>query len=313
MTPKEKYRALEHLQEVPLFFQPWWLDTVCAAWEVALTEEQGRVTGVMPYQVEQKAGLVIIRNPDMTPYLGPFFFYPAKLKDPEKTGWEDRVLKDLLDQLPRYDSCNILCLPGQNNFLSFYQQGFTYSSLLTYHIDLQQPEAALYAAVHKNHRNLIKQAQPLHTIDTGPSYLQDLLQLHYGTFTRKNKKYTYSRDFLVRMTEASLQAGQGKILVARDSDQRVVTGLLLLWDRHTMYLLISAVAKEAAHPGVVRLLIWEAICEAQRMGLRTFDFEGSMDPGIEPFFRRFGGSRQYYLYCIHHRSLIWKIKRTLLG
>ncbi|PSK95177.1 GNAT family N-acetyltransferase [Taibaiella chishuiensis] len=313
MTPKEQYRNFEKLQELPLFFQPWWLDTVCSAWDVALTEEKGVITGVMPYQLEKKSGLVIIRNPDMTPYLGPFFFYPEKLDAQEKTTWEDRVLKDLLGQLPRYDSCNVLGLPGQDNFLSFYQRGFKYTSLLTYHIDLGQPEAKLYAAVHRNHRYLIKQAQPLHTTDEGPDYLEELLELHYGTFSRKKKKYTYSREFLVRMIEASLRAGQGKILVAKDGNQQVVAGLLLLWDGHTMYLLISAVAKDTAHPGVVRLLIWEAICLARRMGLRIFDFEGSMDPGIEPFFRRFGGSRQYYLYCIHHRSLIWKIKRTLLG
>lgn len=313
MTHKATYSASAQLQQLPLFFQPWWLDTVCSSWEVALVQEQGNIVAVLPYQVEKKSGLVIIRNPDMTPYLGPFFFYPATLTAQEKPAWEDKVLQDLLAQLPRYDSCNVLCLPGFNNMLGFHRKGFTNTSLITYHIDLTQPETALYTALHKNHRSLIKQAQPLHTLTEGASYLHGLLELHYGTFSRKNKKYTYSQRFLSRMIEVCLQQGKGKILAAQDEAGRMVATLFVAWDEHTMYLLISAVAKDNAHQGVVRLLIWEAIRQAKAMGLQVFDFEGSMDPGIEPFFRRFGGSRQYYLYCIHHRSLIWKIKRTLLG
>ena len=313
MTSKEKYCSLDRLDDLPVFFQPWWLDTVCTGWDVALVAAKGIVAGVLPYQVEKKSGLTIIRNPDMTPYLGPFFFYPEGQSAQEKTAWEDRILLELLAQLPKYDSCNVLCLPGFDNFLSFHRENFSYTNLITYHIDLSQPEAALFAAVQKNHRNLIKQARTEHTITEGLTYLPGLLEMHYGTFSRKHKKYTYSNAFLARMIEQSHKEGQGKILVAKDAAQKVTATLFVTWDKHTMYLLISAVAKEQAHQGVIRLLIWEAICMAKAMGLQIFDFEGSMDPGIEAFFRRFGGARKYYLYCIHHRSLIWKIKRTLLG
>lgn len=313
MTHKSKYGSLDRLEDLPVFFQPWWLDTVCREWDVALVEEKGMIVGVLPYQLEKKTGLTIIRNPDMTPYLGPFFFYPEGQTLSEKTAWEDQVLQELLEQLPKYDSCNVLCLPGFDNFLGFHHRGFTNTNLVTYHIDMRQPETAIYAAVHKNHRNLIKQARALHTLEEGPVFLPELLQLHYGTFARKQKKYTYSNTFLEKMIRSCLDNHKGKILVAKDREQRTAATVFVAWDKHTMYLLISAMNKEFAHQGAIRMLIWEAIIMAKTMGLKIFDFEGSMDPGIEAFFRRFGGERKQYLYCIHHRSLIWKIKRTLLG
>nr|HPR68216.1 methicillin resistance protein [Kiritimatiellia bacterium] len=37
------------------------------------------------------------------------------------------------------------------------------------------------------------------------------------------------------------------------------------------------------------LAVWEAIRHAKEAGLETFDFEGSVIPPIERFFRGFGG------------------------
>ena len=43
-----------------------------------------------------------------------------------------------------------------------------------------------------------------------------------------------------------------------------------------------------------------------------FDFEGSMDPGVEKFFRNFGGMRELYLVLRKNESLLWKLKERLV-
>ncbi len=47
------------------------------------------------------------------------------------------------------------------------------------------------------------------------------------------------------------------------------------------------------------------------MGLRTFDFEGSMDEGVERFFRTFGGERALYMVLHKNDSLLWKVKQMV--
>ena len=52
-------------------------------------------------------------------------------------------------------------------------------------------------------------------------------------------------------------------------------------------------AAEQGHPEAfvgVASCLWEAIRWARGIGLEVFDFEGSSVPGVERFFRRFGGN-----------------------
>jgi len=58
-------------------------------------------------------------------------------------------------------------------------------------------------------------------------------------------------------------------------------------------------------------LIWKAISESKKMGKGSFDFEGSMDAGVEKFFRNFGANRELYLVVSKNQSLLWKLKTLL--
>jgi len=60
-------------------------------------------------------------------------------------------------------------------------------------------------------------------------------------------------------------------------------------------------------------LLWHAIKYALNKGKKAFDFEGSMDPGVEQFFRNFGGNRELYLVLKKNDSLLWKVKEKLRG
>jgi lipid II:glycine glycyltransferase (peptidoglycan interpeptide bridge formation enzyme) len=55
-------------------------------------------------------------------------------------------------------------------------------------------------------------------------------------------------------------------------------------------------------------LLWHCIKEAKARGNACFDMEGSMDQGVERFFRGFGGQRELYLTLQKNDSLIWKLK-----
>lgn len=314
MNNKAKYLSLTELHKrLPVFFQPWWLDAVSNTWDIALVELQGTVVGVFPYQVEQKIGLTILRNPPLTPYLGPFFLYPPDLSPLKKLNWEERVFEELWQQIPQYDSFDIQASPSFSNFLLLHQKGFDNSNKITYHIDLQQGEERIFAAIKNAHRKRIQQAEPLYKIHTGKAYLPELMDLHRDTFTRKNKKYIYGRDIIPAIVNSSTLEGKGRLWVAKNIQGTVHGCIFTVHDEQCMYLLMSATDLEKAHHGTICLLIWNALLWAKSRGLVIFDFEGSMDSGIEPFFRRFGGERKNYLSFTHQPSTLWRLKRALLG
>jgi hypothetical protein len=58
-------------------------------------------------------------------------------------------------------------------------------------------------------------------------------------------------------------------------------------------------------------LLWHCIRQAKARGNRVFDFEGSMDAGVERFFRAFGARRELYLVLKRDGHWFWKLLRAL--
>lgn len=314
MNNKAKYLSLPQLQQqLPVFFQPWWLDIVSKHWDIALADDDGVITGVWPFSTDKKLGLKLIRNPQLTPYLGPLFFYPEQLTEEQKISFEQKIFQQLWQQISRWDSFDLEANLSFINGELFSQKGFEVTNQITYEIELQQPEEKLFSAFHTNHRNLIKQATSSNKIVEGTGCLPKLLQLHQETFSRKKKPYPFHAGMIESLVKESLKREAGNLFATKDNEDNITACIFTVWDRDKMYLLLSTVDLEHAHQGAVRLLIWHAIKSARNKGLKVFDFEGSMDPGIEAFFRRFGGERKTYLCASKNKSLLWKIKKTVLG
>jgi hypothetical protein len=73
-------------------------------------------------------------------------------------------------------------------------------------------------------------------------------------------------------------------------------------DGSTAYYLLGGYDDKNKHHGAGAFAVWEAIKHAQRLGLKQFDFEGSMVPQIEKYFRGFGGRLTPY-YRINKAKL----------
>lgn len=306
---KEQYLNLPLLQaQLPVFFQPWWLDTVSSNWDIALSQTSGGViNGVWPLAWDTRLGLRIARNPLLTPYLGPFFTQP--LTPEQRTG----VFETLWQQLPRRDNLDLETTVDFDRATLLEQKGCTVSEKITFEVDLDADEEQLFGAMHSNHRNLIRQAATLHTVAEGEAHLDPLIAMHKATFTRKNKPYPFPPAMIRDLVHTAIQHDSGCLWALKDGQDKTTATVFTVWDQRKMYLLLSANDPESAHPGAVRLLIWHAIKAARQKGLAAFDFEGSMDPGIAAFFRRFGGHQKTYLCASGNRSLLWKVKKTLLG
>jgi lipid II:glycine glycyltransferase (peptidoglycan interpeptide bridge formation enzyme) len=308
MNGKAQYLLSPHLQEqLPIFFQSWWLDIVCEDWDMITVVEGEKVKAVFPVCIDKKMGLKIVRNPLLTPYLGPFFIEPLNEKE------IDQTFQQLWAQLPKWDSFDMeTTLSFQDEFL-LKEKGFDIKLKDTYVLNLAKDEAALFSGINSNHRNLIRQARAVHNIDHSLKHLPTLISLHKETFSRKKMPYPFQENNIKSLIEKSIERGHGQLFAAVDAQQNTTACIFTVWDKNSMYLLLSTVNATDAHPGAVRMLIWEAIKKAKALNISFFDFEGSMDAGIAAFFRRFGGEKKTYICASKTTSVFWKLKKQFLG
>jgi hypothetical protein len=80
MSNKQRYIqfCMEH-SDIPIFSQPWWLDTVCPdQWDVILVEKNSKIVASFPYYARKVGNLFThIGMPPLTQKLGPYILYDS--------------------------------------------------------------------------------------------------------------------------------------------------------------------------------------------------------------------------------------------
>ncbi|MFA6152699.1 MAG: GNAT family N-acetyltransferase [Chitinophagaceae bacterium] len=303
MSDKSKYQALNH--KLPLFFKSWWLDAVCDGdWDYAVINEGNEILALWPFQMERKLGFKILRNPLLTPYLGPLWISERE----KQADW----IEVLWQQLPKSDFMQWSCVPEfeGKDFLS--KLDILHKEKVTYFLDLNHTEVELWANLHTTRRNGIRKGEKELVISKSDFTIDEFIKSHSLSFENKGKKYPYSPSFLTNITQAAKANKSCLCFTATDTNGKPQGVLWLAFDSNKMYYLLSTTTLDA-NRGTMALLTWNAILEAKKMTLKIFDFEGSMDAGIARFFQRFGGTKMSYDEFSITTSPLWKLKSKLLG
>lgn len=268
---------------------------------------------VWPVCRTKKYGLNLLRNPLLTPYLGPLFFYDDSVKPHKKITIQEKLFEQLWQQLPTWSFFDMQCIPEYNNFLPFQHKGFSHTQRLTYEIHLSQDEENIFAAINATRRNNIRQAErELHIIE-GITDLETFYAMYQNTLQRKGKNYSVTKHYFTNIVFAAIEHHAGQMFTAKDTLGKIHAIIFVVFDHQRMYYLLSAINPQQAHNGAVAMLLWNAIKTAKEKKLNIFDFEGSVDKGVELFFRSFGGQRQSFLSCSNTASPLWRWKQILIG
>lgn len=286
-TDKDFYR--HHVgDEWPLFYQPFYLEAVNGdRWGCSYFTKNEKLVAIMPYAFPNGNGK-LIRQPALTIYQGPVFSRDfssfGSLSD------EMEILGALEESLPPYHYYNQNWHPHSINWLPFYWRGYVQSTRYSYVItptsDIQQVRDGYSENVR---RNIRKAATHLAIEEDVQSDF--LLSLIRKTFDRKDMSVPYDRSQIQRVVQACLQRSAGKILLAKRGDE-IHAAMLLFWDRDVVYYMAGGI-DERFKSGAMSLLFDSAITWALSVG-KTFDFEGSMIPSVEKFFRSFGARQHPY-------------------
>lgn len=275
-----------------LFQEEWWLDTVApGAWRALTVESGGRLRARWPIVEKRRAGLRVLSQPPLTPFLGPWLD-PGEGKASRRLAVEKDLAQALIAQLPRFDLMLVNCHYELTNWLPFHWSGFTQTTAYSYVLEDLSDEGELWSGLQENVRREIRKARARveveSTVDAGA-----LCEVATRTFGRQNRPMPYSPALVSRIVAACADRGCGEVLLARDADGHVHAGALIVWDDRSAYYLMGGGDPQFRTSGAHSLVLWEAILRC-RTRTRAFDFEGSMVEPIERFFRGFGGGQRQY-------------------
>jgi hypothetical protein len=309
LSNKEQYRIICSKQgDIPIFLQDWWMDVVSDNWGVAIARNGDSVSGVWPYNLEQKIGVSLFRTPKLTPYQGPYVFYPKDLKASNKDGYENETIAELLKQLPEVKVWNIATLPGIKQAGLFKNAGLDISTRQTFLVDVTQDETVLLSNMKESLRRNIKAAEFAIVNDT--SLLPLLYDYQKQTLGKKDVAQAYSLNDMQHLMDAVLKQGSVALWALKE-DNEITAMVWNVWDAEHSYYFMGAQKQGNDNYRAMPALLWHCIKEAKKRGNKIFDLEGSMDPGVEKFFRSFGANRELYLELKKNDSLLWKLKELI--
>jgi len=311
MTNKDLYIKICKEKEVPLFMQPWWLDTVCAKWDVTIAKKGEQITGAWAYAIEKKIGVTLLRNPVLTPYLGPHVFFPNDVKESNLDNFEHETVAELMKQLPDAQVWHLALQPGMKQVGLFKKYNLKPQVQQTFLLELKEDEATLLANMKDTTRRNIRMAENEIEVSNSAEYLKDLYKFQRATLIKKGQSLPYSFKYLRKIMDACEANNAASLWVAKSSG-KIQAIVWQVWDNQCSYYFMGGQNHEANSYKAMTLLLWHTIKEAKKRGHTTFDLEGSMDEGVERFFRNFGGDRALYVVLHKNDSILWKMKKMIL-
>jgi hypothetical protein len=294
---------------VPLFAQSWWLDAVCndpTDWDVVLTMKGDQVTGVWPFVRTERYSISMMRNPRLTPYLGPHVFYPADIKGAKRDSYEYDVCEQLLDSLPEADVWHLSLYPGFRQAGLLRRSGLKLNVQQTFLLPLVDDEDIIFSGFKEPLRRNLRAAEKAIRIVEDPTQLHMLFNFQKATLEEKRVRQAYTEEHMQQLMNACIEHQSGTLYLAYEGGQ-LEAAIWNVWDASRSYYLMGGKNPDSENYRAMSALLWHCVKEAKRRGNRVFDFEGSMDGGVERFFRSFGAKRELYLIIRRAEHWLWKL------
>ncbi len=306
-----KYSAAD----IPVFAEPWYLDAVMKPgeeWDVINYYENNRVIAAFPYAVQKnKLGMVVITNPWMAPRLGLLLSGETKrtrsLSKVESL--ENKIIEEVIAQLPKFDDFNMICHSGVKNWMEFYRHDYEQTCYYSYIIDRDKTKDEIVSDYISNKRRIIKKhygCVEIHKNTISPDEYWEYLQHCYK---KRNRLCSYTKEQFIKLMN-SIQEHEAGDILSMYSDNNLVCAAIIFYDKNRAYHMMTTFDPENGIRGQ-DLLTHYAIIDANSRGL-IFDFEGSMIPGVAEFNRSFGGQKEEY-YVITKQSKKMKGYKLLKG
>lgn len=299
---------------IPVFYQPWWLDTLAGTdgWDAAVSYEKERITGIWPYTKKYRLGQKISTSLPLTPYLGPHFYFPENQhKLTARSSFLEKSLLEMIAHVKeeKFKYFSQYTAPDFYNGPVLKWNNFSQEVMSRFVIHTLEDPVLTLQNFKYNTRHAIKKFNETGTIreDYDPERLYALIT---ASFNRRQKKPGYSKSTFLQLTKQLKVKENVKIYFADEAEAKNVAGILLLINQERAYLLSTGLVGNQS--GAVSALIWHGMQMAGKK-VKTFDFCGSMIPGIYQFFQGFGAQLETYYQLRTFSGRGMHLLYTLMG
>jgi len=306
---REKYQEAISQQDVDIFLHPWWLDIVCGKnkWAPFLIEgHNSRIDGIWPVPMQQNfLGKHISRQPGLTPVLGMRIFTPNAISNPAKREkFKQKTIRKFLSGLKKQEIrfLNQYFPKEFEKEQEFAWQGFRNENYSRYILESIKDHENIWGNFEGDIRANIKKAENIFQIkisDNGANLFP---------FIEGN---ILNSESFTQLTAQSISRSYSKVIYGK-KDNAIKGACFILVDKSKAYLLCLGVDNDEKNSGLSSLLIWEGIQYASKF-VDTFDFGGSMIPGISKFMQGFTRDKLVYLRMRYYHNQLTKILFTALN
>ncbi len=228
-----------------------------------------------------------------------------------KYHWENRILNDLVVQIPKTWIVDQQYVPTFSNGLPFTNTGFRLQVRYTYYIEPIQPIDQLWQNIESATRNLIRKAKGLVRISTDATS-EELFRIIELSYSRKGENCPFRFEDLLAIDALLDDRKMRTIYKATDEEGKIHAACYVVWDAGMAHGLLSGLHPDFRQSGALYRIYWHAIKDAVKRNI-GFDFEGSMHPPVERVFRSFGARRVPYLRVVRYRNRLFEAIAVLLG
>ncbi len=280
--------AYHRLETAPLYAAPWWLDSTCGpdGWEIYMfSEDDHSPIAFLPYHKTTIRGMPAIINPPMSQWLP-----VLKLIAGPKI-----LLADFFTSLTAFSILDVSFRQDSSILLAGLR--FPVYSKYSYLLDASQNIELIKSRYNEGLRRNLKEAVKKYTISETDD-LNTFLMLCNSTYQqRKIRAPGWLQSVPHEVFKALVSHQRGRIEVAYHKN-KPIAGIMTGWDKQASYYLLGGRTGDEEGASAHAVLLDHAIMKSHDAG-RSFDFEGSMHPGIANFFQSFGATPVAY----------WQIKK----
>jgi len=250
-------------------------------------KNDGQLIGGFYLAIHKIKGIKMLWQAPYASHLGPFFKIEQK-KYVKKLDFE----KELIETFARFiDELNYAGLSFRisNKIIDtqpFTWRKFTVIPQYTYIVDLDTDEDMMWENMASENRNDIRKGEKDELEVKQVTDFKLTKELIYKTFDRQNMEVD-NKDLEKILFEFANDDNSYSFICYKNGTP--ISTSFCIYDNQTAYYILGGYDYENKHHSAGTMVIWESIKHAKATGLKYFDFEGSMKPEIEKYFRKFGG------------------------
>ncbi len=250
-------------------------------------DEDNRLFGGFHLFENNKFFIRYYNNPPFTPFIGPFLINKSST-DFKILNFQKKVSKNLAKFIKKLNA--ILLFFSLDRTLIDVQP-FIWAKLkvyirYTYAINLRLNKEKIWENFSPERRNDIRKANNDGVKIFKGSDKNTLMELIMKSLTRQNKTIDIkSLEKIVFEFSSDINS----FYFIASYKEKPISVSFCIHDKKTAYYVIGGYDSNNKHHGAGASTLWECIKHAKKLDLKEFDFDGSMIPNIERFFRGFGG------------------------